>query len=129
MALTAQDLELPRGNSLDLPLAFLQENGIDPVDLSAVGIKVWFTMRTRPANAIDDADPPVLQKTLAGGGIVFVTNGINGQAKIVLAPTDTAALPQNSYFYDVQLKATDGKITTTQRGRISFGWRTTGAVT
>ena len=86
--------------------------------------KAWMTIKTNYAVA----DPGILQKvatTTAVPGVGQVIDiGADGEAFISLefTPTDTGttALPDELYFYDIQIKMDNGDIFTTERGIIRF---------
>lgn len=104
------DLEARRGDTEKYDLT-VSDNGT-PVNLT--GAAVWFTAKLR---ASDPDSKAVIAKTLGQG--IAVTNASQGQARITLSPGDTASLSAPiSLSYDVQVKQTDGTVTTVESGAL-----------
>lgn len=88
-----------------------------PVDISSADM--WFTAKHQLADADADA---VFQKETGSG--ITLTTPASGIATVTISPSDTASLTRTtSLWYDVQLKQTNGRITTVQQGllRLQLG--------
>ena len=102
-----KNLSCVRNDNKTWLLTFKDENGT-AVDIT--GWTVFFTCK----NSREDVDADAL----ISYDITSHTDPTNGQTKIELTTTDTARL--GSYPYDIQIKKTDGKITTVVTGDLSF---------
>lgn len=115
-----QDIVLPHGEDRAFFAGpFVQEDafGVDqPVDLTAAGTKMWFTVKQNLADADVDA---ILQKTEAAGITLDLPNTAdNNWASIEVAAADWPVdHPGPILYYDIQLKH-NGKITTPFRGLV-----------
>jgi len=109
------DLETFRGDSP--PWEFTIEVAGTPVDLTG--------LQAATLTAKDDlasADPGLLQKTLAGGGIA-VTDASAGKLEVRFVPNDTTSLltdPTRSRVleYDLEIIEASGRVSTVARGRL-----------
>lgn len=107
----AIDLEMYRGNTKAFNLSFAR--GGTPINLT--GATITFSLK----ELLSDLTY-VLQKTLAGGGIVSAAP-TTGQAQLQFGPNDTKALyaPKN-FVYDVELVEANGTTTTFFTGVFSL---------
>lgn len=105
------DLEMTRGDTRRWLLTF-------SVDLT--GAKIWFTAK----RALSDADGAALIALSSGTSAITITDAAAGQCTLVIPPAATAgvATPSPSQplslVYDIQIRESDGTITTVQRGNL-----------
>jgi len=113
MSPAAVDLELPRGDTGRWNLAF---------SVNLTGAKIWFTAKRAYTDA-DNAAVISLSTTTTG---ITITDAPNGAATLVIPPSATSALvtppPPTplTLVYDVQVKESDGTVTTVQWGKLNI---------
>jgi hypothetical protein len=109
--MNAIDLELDRGDTGRYNMSF---------SVNLTGAKVWFTAKRYMTDA-DGAALIALSTTTSG---ITITDGPAGQASLVIPPAATAALTTPNpptplaLWYDIQVKESDGTVTTVQKGRL-----------
>lgn len=86
------------------------KNGCVAVDLT--GATLFFTVKTLANADNPDATSAVISKT-----ITTHYDPTNGKTRIELTSTDTD-VSAGSYWYDIQLKDTAGKISSCEKGQI-----------
>ena len=99
-------MEIIRGDDADFELTFKDIDG-NPIDLT--GATVFFTVKRHKTDSDTSA---VLKKE-----ITTFTLPLTGVALLELTDTETDLTP-GSYYFDVQLKDTIGKITSSYSGRL-----------
>ena len=104
---TSRNLYLTRGDDKYYILTFTDSNG-DPIDIT--GWIIFFTVK----RDLDDTDDEALIKK----DITSHTDPTNGQTRIHLTNDDTDLI--GSYYYDIQVKKSDGTIITILEGAITF---------
>ena len=62
---------------------------------------------------------PLIDKTSAGGGIVFV-DAVNGQLRVELSASDTEPL-HGTYYHELEVTDAAGHVSTAARGEIYIG--------
>lgn len=97
-----------RGDSWSRTLQFKNSGG-SPIDIT--GWTVFFTVKSSPGSRDEDA---VLQKTVTSH-----TNATGGLSAISCTAADTDNL-QGDYYFDIQIKKSDGSIKTYLYGQIKF---------
>jgi hypothetical protein len=95
-----------RGDTRVININALQADGITPLDLT--GSKVYFTLNA--SNTPTDDTSAALQKTT----ITHIAPTL-GQTSITINPTDTQTLIPQSYFYDIQILDTNGRVTSIKK--------------
>jgi hypothetical protein len=106
-------LDLPRGDTGRWNLTF---------SVNLTGAKIWFTAKRVYTDA-DDAALIALSTTTSG---ITITDAPNGLATLVIPPASTASLttpppPQPlTLDYDIQVKESDGTVTTVQQGKLNI---------
>lgn len=96
-------LEIFSGDDDGILIEFRNPANDQAVDISSF-TDIVFTLR-------DKKFKKILEKSLGVGGIVFVTDGTDGQATIVLETRDTHNL-KGEYIYDVQFIDASGVTST-----------------
>jgi hypothetical protein len=100
-------LEVFRGDTAVFDVRAWRDDG--HLDLTAVGVKAWFTLKTTPHAADADA---TLALSLAAGGLALI-DAVNGYLRLTLSAAQTALLnPRTTYFWDIQIKDGSGQIFT-----------------
>ena len=110
------DLEMTRGDTGRWNLDF------SPTDALTGDAKIWFTAK----RAYSDADgvSVIALSSAPSGGITI--NSIAGTAQVVIPPSATASLvtpappARLALSYDIQLKQSDGTITTVLSGYLNI---------
>lgn len=97
---------LSRGDHVQIEAVFTDENG-DAVDIT--GATVYFTVKKKSYYTDAQAE---IQKT-----VTTFDDPTSGIAYIELSPTDTD-IEAGLYMFDIQIKESDGTITSTYTGRI-----------
>jgi hypothetical protein len=88
-------LQLLAGESRTYRLTVVADDSGDPVDLTGAAIE--FQLK----RAVDDADPPLLTKSIGAGITLLAQTGATlGRADLELAPVDAQALT-GMYVYDI----------------------------
>ena len=95
-------LSIIRGDDVTIPVTFKDSDG-DPINLT--GSTVFFTVKNEKSDADDDA---VISKSITSH-----TTPASGITQVVLTNEDTDVDP-GSYFWDLQIKDSAGKIQSTQ---------------
>jgi hypothetical protein len=108
---------LIRGDTLIVDFDLVDPLTSTPVDTSAVGVEVWFTLaETLPRLA---TSPVLAQATLTNGGITNRDVPSSGHIRAMVAASITANAIADStarLYYDVQVKTADGRVFTFERG-------------
>lgn len=110
------DRSMIRGDTWQVEFDLVDAEGV-PLDLSAPGLKVWFTVAaTLPKLA---TEPVLWQGTLANGGIAPV-NAYGGRARVTMPATATQYLADGivRLYYDLQILDLQGRVSTVERGII-----------
>ena len=102
-----RNLEIFRGDTK--VLEGQAKNSADDTPIDLTGALLWFTVKKKRS----DVDPGVLQKTVGSG--ILITDALQGEFKIEVAPSDTASL-NGRFYWDLQLKNTIGQIFTLASG-------------
>lgn len=110
------NIEMTRGDTTPFNVNVVGSN-LAPEDLT--DSKIWFTVKAQYADpdidaiiALNSEDDPTQ--------VFIVDDPLNGHAQIVINPTDTDDITRRTvYYYDVQLKTADGKITTVVSGKLT----------
>lgn len=99
-------LNLIRGDDVNLDLEFTDEEGtaIDITD-----IEVFFTVKARKSDTDDNA---VISKEVTSH-----TDAVNGLSTVSLSKTETDIEP-GMYHFDIQLKDSEGKVSSSVPGVI-----------
>ena len=81
------------------------------------GYTIWFT--AKPDIALADGATGVIQKTLTNG--IVVTDMANGRIRITIAPSDTAAITEETvYDCDIQVKSATTEVSTVAKGNMKI---------
>lgn len=105
------DLRLVRGDTYSLPFAITDSND-DAVNLTSY--TVWFTMKYQTA----DLDAAAVMQLETGSGI-SITSAAGGTGTIDIAASDWATYSTGkNLVWDLQIKHTDGTVTTVDSGRV-----------
>lgn len=107
------NLRAVRGDTFKRSIAFLDE---DSLAIDITGWTIFFTVKSRLSNADGSAE--------ADDTVTSHTDPTAGLSQISLSASDTAAL-SGDYFYDIQVKKSDGEIYTIMKGKILFESDTT----
>lgn len=105
------NLEMTRGDTRVIEVVATRDGS--PINLTSG--KAWMSAR-RSSNS----NVYIFQKHSDSGGVVL-TSPASGIFHITLQPTDTSTLPNESVglSYDVQIKESDGKISTIVTGTLT----------
>lgn len=105
----SDDLSMVRGDTPIWGLTF--SRGGAPINLVA-GTLIWCTAK----RTLTDADGAAVFKKGIGTGVT-ITSAANGQAEVALVNADTQSLPDQdvTLYLDIQLKETDGRISSFPR--------------
>lgn len=103
------DFEIIQGNDEAITVKFTDEDGLA---INITGCKVYFTMKKRPDDSADDSTA-VIKKDITSH-----TNPTGGETTIDLARADTENLEARKYYYDIQIKDTNDKISSSRYGII-----------
>lgn len=105
------DLEAVRGDTNIYNIVVLRSDAT----INITGAKLWFTAKHFPQDVDDDA---VISLDSDGNGI-NIYNALYGRAQVSVPPGDTAGLADDEVlYYDVQLKETNGVVTTIATGKL-----------
>lgn len=112
---TSANLQMIRGDSLDLDLAITQ--GGAPVNLA--GATIWMTAKRSYADADVDAVFQISSPT-----DIVITNAALGLARISVPPTATSSLvfsgaADQKFLFDIQVQLASGKVFTVRRGELT----------
>lgn len=110
-----EERKINRGDTWQADYDLVDSDGI-PLDLSAPGVKVWFTVAaTLPRLA---TDPVLYQGTLANGEIIAVGLPASGRARVTIPARATAYLPDGvvRLYYDMQVLDASGRVSTVEKG-------------
>jgi hypothetical protein len=108
-----QRLEVVRGDTRRYQVTVTDDAGL-PVDLS--GASIYFTVRKKYSSSSDDTDA-VFQKSVGNG--ISISDASSGSIAIVIAPTDTRALPASLFLYDLQVNTGAGDVITAALGEFA----------
>jgi hypothetical protein len=111
MAIITQNFSIRRGDTWVETWNILDALGA-AVDVT--GAKFYMTIK----NNTGDADPGVLQLTSPSSGIV-ITTAASGIVTATITATQSAALAAQTYVYDIQMKASNGDVTTLDTGTLT----------
>ncbi len=94
--------ELWRGESRVITLTCVDPDTGLPANLSS-GKWLVSTVEWQIKSTLEAPDPPILSKSLAGGGIVLAAQSGDtmGKLDIFVLPADTASIAPGSYTHDV----------------------------
>lgn len=101
-------IKIIRGDDVVLPVTFTDEDG-DAIDIT--GATVFFTVK--PDYSADDTDALIAKE------ITSHTGPSLGQTTITLDDTDTA-LDGGVYIWDLQIKYSNGKFSSTIAGKLEL---------
>lgn len=105
MATSSPTIEIIRGDDVSLNLHFKDSSG---ADIDITGYKVYFTVKRK----LNDSDTLALIKV----DVTSHSAPITGNTVVSLVNATTDDLPEGTYYYDLQLKDTEGLISSTKRG-------------
>lgn len=91
--------------------------GEDPVDLT--GGKVWFTVK-RNSRDLDEDSLIYLNSAVDPAQVRIIAPATNGQIRVELEPADTVDIKDTYLPYDVQIRESDGAISTIEYGTIEL---------
>ena len=97
MDIEGTNINMIRGDSQVITVSCKDSNGI--VIPFETGDTIYFTVKTSVYS-----EPKIMQKV--------ITEFVDGNAIINIAPIDTKLLDFRCYYYDVQFSKTDGTVTT-----------------
>jgi len=97
---------LYRGDTREYLLTFTDAQG-DAIDIT--GWKIYFTMKNSSGNNDDNC--------LVKKDITSHTSPTEGKSTILLSHADTDSMHPGDYYYDIQIKKTDGTIYTVATGK------------
>lgn len=124
------DLSLKQGDThfLDATITRKDSAGVDqPVPLPT-GTKIWWTAKRKQTD--DDADA-VIRKGTANLSLtgIDITDENEGTCVITIDPADTTDAGKGTVFlwWDMQLRETNGVVTTVNEGRLALTEETTRA--
>ena len=109
-----EELVVTRGDDKKWSLLLTKR---DSTPHNITGWTVFFTVKSAVADA--DASAKITKN------ITDHADPLNGLTTIELAAGDTSSLPIASYFYDIQVKTTLGKIYTIQKGKFEIAYDVT----
>lgn len=112
MTAISQDFTIYAGNDVT-PIFSLTNAAGTPIDISSVTEITWTAQR-------DLSSAAVLTKLKSTGGIVFVTDGTNGQFKVIISSGDTASL-DDFYIHEATITDSSNKTSTVATGRLQVG--------
>lgn len=88
-----------------------------PLDLT--GAKVWATFKTDLAD--DDGVLPGFQLSTTSSGVSITAPATSGTIVVTVPPSATASLEDTTlFFWDVQVRLSDGVTKTVARGTLTF---------
>lgn len=106
------NLSIYRGDTVSFTSA-VKRSG---VAVNLTGATLWFTAK----RLISDIDANAVIAKTSGSGIV-VLSAVDGTYRVDLLPADTASLTKTTQlYYDVQLKESNGVVTTIDRGTLEI---------
>lgn len=112
MAAINQKFAVYRGDDIAPVFTVRNAAGV-AIDISTVQNIEWIAYRNFTTS-------PLLKKMKTTGGIEFVTNGANGELRVLIDKIDTAALSWGWYYHSVVITDATGEITTVTTGRMAI---------
>lgn len=105
---------LERGDTLEIEYDLIDKDG-NPLDLGAVGVKVWFTIKYYLSDVDQNA---VAQATLANGQISLRDVATSGRILVTVPATATQYVREGTtkLYYDLQVKDAGARISTVEKG-------------
>lgn len=115
MASVNQDFVTYSGDSVS-PIFTVTNRTGTVVDISTVTNITW-------QGKADADSTAIITKTKTGGGITFVTTGVDGQFQVALTGVDTAAFAAvgSMFVHTASITDASGNVTTTTIGRMQVG--------
>lgn len=108
------DLEAVRGDTNRFKLSVVKHQ----LTVDLTGAKIWFTAKHNVEDA--DSEAAIKLDSVTNPTQIFITDALHGKAEIVLVPTDTAGLAEDTVLrYDVQVLE-NGNTTTVENGLIEI---------
>ena len=107
------DLRIRRGDTNQFTGTVKQAGSV--YDLTGVTV-MWFLAKTN----FSDADASAVITCTIANAKIEILSAVAGTIRITIAAADTSSISDTAQplYYDLQLKATDGKIFTLQSGRL-----------
>lgn len=103
------NLNVNRGTTYTIGVQY-KKNGVNH---TLVGATVRFTVKTTEYDAsVTDATALVIKNVTDGNA--------QGEAEIILEPTDTATITPGKYYYDVKVEESGGDIYKIDEGRFNL---------
>lgn len=110
------NIQMRRGDTTVFDVAVTRYNPITGRDEPVTTMtKAWFTAKKTRADA--DAQAIISYNSLDDNVNCFITSNV---VRVIIAAADTATLLEKWFEYDVQIRETDGTITTVQSGRLEI---------
>lgn len=111
-----------RGDTIEIEYALVDKNGA-PIDASAIGTKLWFTVK-------DYLGRPDVQAVWQGTYLAGIAQDSVGKIRVTVPPTATLQVPDGivKLYYDLQLKDSSARITTIEKGIFEFAPDVTRAI-
>lgn len=101
------DLQIPQGQTFSLSLTLKDNNGV-PINLSGFAISGYLKSKYSDTGKLADLN-------------VAITDAANGGVSLGISATETAALPVNYAFYDIEmLNSGDNSVTKVLAGKASI---------
>ncbi len=107
-----EDKEIHRGDNIDYDFT-VTDNDKDLVDLT--GATLWFTVKENFDETDANAEFQLCSDTPSEIEILDQVSNL-GKAEIHISSTDTDGLQVKTYYYDVQIKTSAGKVYTISEG-------------
>lgn len=104
---------MERGDTKELEYDLVDGDRL-PIDTSAVGVKVWFTIK----RYLSDHDLQALWQGTLTSGIAAVGLASSGKIRVTVPADKTAGFPEGieKLYYDLQVKDAAGRIATVEKG-------------
>jgi hypothetical protein len=109
------DITMIRGDTRTLDVNVKRPNPVTGVLENVLPTQAWFTAKETYRDADDSAI--ISLNNVDNPDSILLTNG---NVRVILNPADTATYLYHWLVYDLQIKESDGTITTVERGFIEF---------
>ena len=113
------DIQMTKGDTKSWDVFVTRENPVTGLDevVNLTGAKAWLTVKR---TSKDDDASAVFKKNSTDNPTKVIITALTGIVRVTIDPADTESYPYRWLNYDVQVKESNGVVTTVARGKLEL---------